>query len=215
MQNHYPFPLEPLPYAYDALEPTIDAQTVMIHHDRHLKSYVDNLNKTLEPYPMYHSWTLEMLLCNINALPEEIRIPVQRNAGGVYNHNFYFNGMSPHPSNPKNKLLDAINAAFGSYENFKAVFKKNALSVFGSGYSWLVMDKHANRPNELRIINTANQDTPLPCTVCPVLVIDVWEHAYYLKYQNKRADYIDNWFQVINWDKAEKNYNQCIDYKEL
>lgn len=212
--NHYPFPLVPLPYSYDALEPYIDARTVQIHHDHHLKTYVDNLNKALEPYPMYHSWSLEMLLCNINALPEEIQVPVHRNGGGVYNHNFYFNIMGGNHSQPKNNLLAAMENSFGSYEKFKQKFKQNALSVFGSGYSWLVMDNHANRPNGLRIMNTANQDTPMPCTVCPLLPIDVWEHAYYLKYQYKRADYIDNWFNVLNWDKIEKIYNQCISNKQ-
>lgn len=208
-QNHYPFPLIPLPYPYDALEPFIDARTVEIHHDKHLKAYVDNLNKALEPYPIYYDWTLEMLLCNINSLPYDIQTSVRNNGGGVHNHNMYFNIMSGNPSQPSEKMLTAITDAFGSIVNFKVELKKAALSVFGSGYAWLVMDTHANRKNGLRIMITPNQDTPLPCTVCPVILIDVWEHAYYLKYQNRRAEYIEAWFNVLNWSEAEKYYDQC------
>lgn len=209
-QEHYPFQLIPLPYPYDALEPFIDKQTMIYHHDNHLKTYVDNLNKTLAPYPMYHKWSLHRLLCNIPALPKEIQTPVKNYGGGVHNHNLFFSIMGNKESKtPVGNLALAIDEQFGSYDNFKAKWKEEALSVFGSGYAWLVVDNHNDNRGKLRIVKTQNQDTPMPCDLCPVILIDVWEHAYYLKYQYRRAEYIDNWFNVIDWNKAEENYNQC------
>ncbi len=202
----YKFELMPLPYDYSALEPYIDTKTMQIHHDRHLQTYVDNLNAALSGYPEYQNWPLEKLIRHSNWLPDEIRTKVKNNAGGVYNHNLYFNNLSPNKkTQPSGALADAINSVFGSFENFKEAFKKQALAVFGSGYAWLVVDKD----NQLRIITTANQDTPLTLDACPLMTIDVWEHAYYLKHYNKRADYIDDWFNVVDFDKALDNYNAC------
>lgn len=205
--QHYKFELMPLSYPYDALEPYIDQRTVRIHHDGHLKTYVNNLNNTLEPYPKYHDWTLEKLIIFNRILPKKIQTPVRHNAGGVYNHQLYFNIMSPHSDKSDAKrLMPEIEKQIGSYEEFADKFKKSALDVFGSGYAWLAMDRNGH----LKIINTANQDTVLTINLCPVLLIDVWEHAYYLKYQNKRSDYIDNWFNIINWEQAEKNFIDCL-----
>ncbi|MCL2213509.1 MAG: superoxide dismutase [Oscillospiraceae bacterium] len=205
MNNHYPFPLIPLPYDYTALEPHIDGLTMDLHHDRHLKTYVDNLNAALAPYPQYHSWTLEQLLYYADELPKDLQTPVLHNGGGVYNHNFYFAGMSPTSAKaPVGALADSINATFGSFDKFKDAFKTAALSVFGSGYAWLV----AEADKSLKIITTANQDTPLPQNVYPLVAIDVWEHAYYLMHYNLRADYIDDWFGVANWDAASALYGQ-------
>ena len=187
----YPFEVPALPYAYDALEPYIDKETMHFHHDKHLKAYVDNLNKALEGHSEYHSWTLERLLTDLDQLPEEIRTAVRNNAGGVYNHDLYFELMSPE----KQEIPAAIAEAFGGEENFKKQMKAAALGQFGSGFAWLAADK----TGALKIFALPNQDNPLSQGLRPVLGLDVWEHAYYLKYQNLRGDYIDNWFHVINW----------------
>lgn len=199
MNQHYKFVNPPLPYEYDALEPFIDAKTMELHHDRHLQTYVDNLNKILTDYPEYQNLTLEELILFAGSLPSEIKQSVLNNAGGVYNHIFFFSTMnfpsdSPLPAN----LLKTVDSNFGNFDNFKFEFTKAALSVFGSGYAWLVKDSFDN----LKIITTANQDTPLSLHLSPVLAIDVWEHAYYLKNYNKRADYIMNWFHVVDWEKV-------------
>ena len=170
---HYPFTNPPLPYAYQALEPYIDEKTMKLHHDRHLQTYVDNLNKALADYSRFHNWTLEQLIYNIASLPEEIQTAVRNNGGGVYNHLLYFTGL---------------------------------LSVFGSGYAWLVVAADGS----LMITTTKNQDTPLPLGLCPVFNLDVWEHAYYLKHYNLRADYIDDLFHVINWEQAGQRYMACF-----
>lgn len=197
----------PLPYAYNAMEPFIDTKTMELHHDKHLQAYVDNLNHALENYPMLHKLTLEQLLVQENLIPEEIRTAVHNNGGGVYNHRFYFNNLKIEGSkNPVGLLGEYIKKTFGSDQNFKNQMKEAAMSVFGSGYAWLVV----GGDGVLRIITTANQDTPLPEGLCPVLNLDVWEHAYYLKHYNVRADYIDDWFQVVNWEKADENYRSCF-----
>lgn len=206
MKNHYKFELEPLPYTYDALEPFIDAKTMEIHHNRHLQAYVYNLNKALCGYEYLHSWSLEKLICNADRLPADIRQAVKNNGGGVYNHNFYFDGMSCSAKMPNGRLWAAITKTFGSYENFVTEWKKQALGVFGSGYAWLV-----SNCGRLCIMTTANQETPLTRGQCPIMTIDVWEHAYYLKHYNKRADYIEDWLQVINWEKAEMNFLKTVD----
>jgi len=207
-QNTYPFQLVPLPYAYNALEPYIDEKTMHLHHDAHLQTYVNNLNAVLKDHPMLHSWTLEQLLAYSDMLPEEIHTAVINNGGGVYNHNFYFANMQPHAQQTalSGNLLHAINSEFGSYDNFKAKFKQQALAVFGSGYTALVL----NHNGSLEIMNTANQNTLLNEGVCLIMLIDVWEHAYYLKNYNVRANYIDNWFNVVNLSLAEKNFEKCI-----
>lgn len=201
--NHYKFQLKPLPYEYNALEPYIDEETVKLHHNKHLKTYVDNLNKTLENYPQFWNWPLEKLIKYYRFLPGCIQTPIINNAGGVYNHNFYFDIMTPHSEKePIGQLKKAINKTFGTFEKFKDEFKKSGLNRFGSGYAWLVKDHF----NKLRILSTANQDTPLTLGVTPILLVDVWEHAYYLKYKNLRKDYLDNWFNLINWEKCNYNY---------
>ena len=202
--NHYPFKNLPLPYDYDALEPYIDTQTMHFHHDKHLQTYIDNLNKALAEQPDLQNMSLEDLIKNADKLPCPIQKTIRNNAGGVYNHRFYFD-MLANPSSefPEGKLRKAIYEAFENYPRFKELFKQAALSVFGSGYAWLVSDK-----GKLNIITTANQNSPLESGLTPILTIDVWEHAYYLKHQNRRAEYIDNWFEIINWEKAEQNYTK-------
>ena len=203
MDQHYPYSLPPLPYAYDALIPTIGERTLHFHHDKHFQTYVDNLNKALRNYPFLQTFTLEQLLCNLESMPMEIRTQIRNNAGAVYNHRFYFNGLSKeHGQRPQGELAEAIDRQYGSYEKFKEEFTGAALSVFGSGYAWLVIDPQG----KLKIVTTANQDTPLAGNLAPVLVIDVWEHAYYLKHFNVRADYIKDWFEVVNWRFSEEQY---------
>ena len=206
MTQHYPFTLLPLPYLYDALEPYIDMETMYFHHTRHLRTYVDNLNKLLEPYPAYHDWTLEQLLLETNQLPESIRDGVHKNAGGVYNHQLYFAGMSPNPSVLSGKLETAMLLDFKTPEDFYGAFFDMAMTIFGSGYLWLVSDERG----KLVILPLPNQDTPLPEGLSPILNLDVWEHAYYLKHQNLRADYIHAWFQVVNWEEAERRYQKAL-----
>ena len=205
MQEYYKFINEPLPYSYKAMEPFIDIQTMYLHHDKHLQTYVDNLNKALRNYPFLQTFTLEQLLCNLESMPMEIRTQIRNNAGGVYNHRFYFNGLSKeHGQRPQGELAEAIDRQYGSYEKFKEEFTGAALSVFGSGYAWLVIDPQG----KLKIVTTANQDTPLAGNLAPVLVIDVWEHAYYLKHFNVRADYIKDWFEVVNWRFSDEQYKK-------
>lgn len=207
MNEHYPFVNPPLPYAYNALEPFIDTKTMHLHHDRHLQTYVDNLNNALENYPALQSWSLEQLITNTNEIPAEIQTAVRNNGGGVYNHIFYFNGLTPYGTNTSaGALYRAIVNDFGSTDQFFNEFRNQALSVFGSGYAWLVV----NSDGRLQIVTSPNQDTPLAQGFCPVLTIDVWEHAYYLKHYNERVNYINDWFQVINWVRTETLYNQCI-----
>lgn len=207
MNEHYKFINTPLPYAYNAMEPYIDEKTMRLHHDKHLQTYIDNLNQALSGYPAFQNWTLVQLIMNVPSLPADIQTSIKDNGGGVYNHQFYFsNLMNPCVQTPVGTLNESINREFGSYEAMQKQFKAAALSVFGSGYAWLVVDASGL----LKIITTANQDTPFTLGMCPVLNIDVWEHAYYLKHYNVRADYIDDWFRVVNWDMANKNYMECF-----
>lgn len=202
----YPFVNKPLPYDYDALEPYIDTKTMHLHHDKHLQTYVDNLNKALTDYPLLQKMALPQLLSNPDKLLQSARTAIMNNGGGVYNHRFYFNALAnPSIEEPIGELAGAINKAFGSFENFKSEFIKAALSVFGSGYAWLVLDGNG----KLKIITTANQDTPLAMGLCPILNVDVWEHAYYLKHYNVRADYLNDWFNVVNWPVISTNYMVC------
>lgn len=207
MSQHYPFTLEPLPYAYDALEPQIDAETLHFHHDKHLQTYVDNLNKTLENYPDYQDWSLEKLITQGDSLPEAIRTPVRNNAGGVYNHQLYFRCMGPEKdTRPSQRLLEEINRYFGSFEDWKEKMKNAAVTQFGSGWAWLVVDQEGR----MHVVKTPNQDTPLPSFMRPLLLVDVWEHAYYLQYQNRRPEYVDRWFSVINWKQVEENFEKSF-----
>ena len=198
------FELKPLPYAYDALEPYIDKETMMLHHDKHEKAYVDNLNKAISKYPELYKKGLEGILKDLNSIPEDIRETVKNNAGGVYNHDFFWSIMTPEKGQkPSKELLKAINKDFGSLDNLKTKFNEAALGRFGSGWAWLVLNKDGN----LSIISTPNQDSPISQDLKPILGIDVWEHAYYLKYQNRRKDYIDNWWNVVNWKQVENYFN--------
>lgn len=202
--NEGKFVLIPLPYSYDALEPYIDAKTMEIHHNKHEQAYVDNLNKAIANYAELYSKTTEQMLKNLDDIPTDIRQSVINNAGGVYNHEFFWSIMSPkHDQSPSGNLLKAIDSTFGSFDEFKKLFTEAALSVFGSGWAWLVKDSN----NKLSIITTANQNSPISNNLTPIIGLDVWEHAYYLKYQNRRKEYIDNWWHVVNWEQAEKNYN--------
>lgn len=195
-----PFENTPLPYAFDALEPYIDARTMEIHHDRHLQAYIDGLNRAIAPFPALQNCTAARLaVLNAPAL-RCIRPALCRNAGGVFNHRFYFAGMTPNGSRrlPCGALQAAVLQTFGTQAAFEDAFTKAALGVFGSGYVWLVRDV-AGRP---RIITTANQDTPMARGLRPLLCCDVWEHAYYLKHQNRRADYAADWLRVADWARA-------------
>jgi len=200
MDQTYPFQLIPLPYDYCALEPYIDAETMQLHHNRHLKTYVDNLNATLEQAPDYQNWTLRQLVQHSGSLPPALRTPVQRNAGGVFNHEFFFAGMSHEGGPPAGHLAGAIQTSYGNFADFYHQFKTQALAVFGSGYAWLAADGNG----QLHIMTTANQETPLHLN--PLICIDVWEHAYYLKHFNLRDDYIDAWFRVADFGVASRRY---------
>ncbi len=192
------FQLSPLPYGYDALEPVIDTMTMQIHHDKHHAAYVTNLNAAIEKHPEWGSKSLEALLMDLNAVPEDIRTAVRNHAGGTWNHDLFWKVMAPKAgSEPKGDLAKALDAAFGNFANFKSEFEKAANGRFGSGWAWLVKKGKA-----LSILSTANQDNPMSDGATPLLGLDVWEHAYYLKYQNRRAEYVTNWWKLVNWDEV-------------
>lgn len=194
--------LPALPYAFNALEPHFDAQTMEIHHDRHHAAYVNNLNAALEAHQDLQSKSIEELIGNIDALPEAIRTAVRNNGGGHANHSLFWELLSANGGGtPSGALADAINSAFGSYDNFKAEFAKAATTRFGSGWAWLIVDG-----GKVSITSTPNQDSPLMEGKTPILGLDVWEHAYYLKYQNKRPDYIGAFWNVVNWDEVSKRF---------
>lgn len=204
--NFYPFVNLPLPYELNAMEPFIDEKTMYLHHDKHLQTYIDNLNKVLTENPGLQALSLEQLIANIPRLPKAVQKPVRNNAGGVYNHRFYFEGLAnPSETEPSGKLQQAICAGFGNMEKFYGALKSAGLSVFGSGYAWLVAVR-----GRLQIVQTANQNCPLEQSMFPILAVDVWEHAYYLKHFNVRAAYLDDWRQVVNWKKAEERYNEYL-----
>lgn len=200
----YKFEVKPLPYSYDSLEPYINKDTMTLHHDKHYANYVNKLNTALEKYPDLQKLTLTQLLSNLDTLPKEVKSSVINNGGGVYNHEFFFDLMTSKKTIPSGELEKSITRDFKSLDRFKEEFKKAALDVFGSGWAWLVSDNNGN----LSIIKTSNQDTPISQNLTPILGIDVWEHAYYLRYQNNRANYIDNWFNVVDWSIALNNYLQ-------
>lgn len=205
--DHYPFTLTPLPYAYNALEPFISRESLILHHDKLLRAYVDNLNRLLAPCANFHNYPLKKLLCNISYLPRSIQTAVMNNAGGVYNHELYFDILKNPGTMPSGNLAAAIDRAFDSFDSFKSQFRQCALSVFGSGYAYLVVERHVHQSRGLRIVSAANQDTPLPMGLCPLMPADVWEHAYYLDYQNRRTDYVDNLFAIINWERVGELYD--------
>ncbi|GEM83720.1 MAG: superoxide dismutase [Mn] [Meiothermus sp.] len=199
----YPFKLPDLGYPKDALEPHIDAQTMDIHHGKHHAAYVNNLNAALEKHPELHSWSIEDLLGKIAQVPEDIRTAVRNNGGGHHNHTLFWDILTPGGAKePTGKLAEAINATFGSFEELKTKMTQAGLTRFGSGWSWLVKDKDG----KLHVYSTANQDSPLMEGHTPLLGIDVWEHAYYLKYQNRRPDYLAAIWNVINWDKVASRF---------
>lgn len=202
----YPFVVRPLPYEYDALVPVLDEETLHFHHDKHYKTYVDNLNNALSDYPELQRLSLEELLSSINSLPAQVQTPIRNNGGGVYNHELYFDSMkNPVGQEPDGILAEAIERDFGSYKQWKEQMKQAAVSKFGSGWAWLVTDENG----KLSIVQTANQDVPDLKKYTPLLLVDIWEHAYYLQYQNRRADYVEGWFDLINWRKAGKRYEDA------
>jgi Fe-Mn family superoxide dismutase len=196
------FTLPPLPYAYDALEPHIDARTMEIHHDKHHAAYVANLNKTVADYPDLGKKSIEDLMKDLNDVPEKIRTAVRNNGGGHYNHSLFWLMMKPNGGGePTGDLAKAIDTNFGSFDAFKDKFTEASTKVFGSGWTWLVADGA-----KLKIVSTPNQDTPLSIGQIPLLGLDIWEHAYYLKHKNKRADYIAAWWNVVNWDFVSERH---------
>ena len=198
------FELPNLPYAYDALEPYVDAQTMQIHHSKHHVAYINNLNAALEKQPALATKSLEELLGDLNAVPEDIRMVVRNHGGGTYNHNLFWVFMSPKGGGePKGALAKAIEAAFGNYTTFKENFEKAANTRFGSGWAWLSVKQGGG----LVVTSTANQDSPLSEGLRPILGIDVWEHAYYLKYQNRRPEYVSNWWNVVNWEEVARRFD--------
>ena len=203
------YELPKLPYAYDALEPVIDARTVEIHYSKHHQTYLTNLNKIVEENPqVFAGKTIEEVLSNLEAIPESIRQQVINQGGGYYNHNLYWANLSPNGGDePKGQLKEAIDKAFGSFEAMKEKLAQAAKGVFGSGYGQLVLD---NKTKELEIIQTKNQDAACSIGKTTLLIIDVWEHAYYLNYQNRRPEYVDKIFSIVNWEEVEKRYDEAL-----
>ena len=189
-----------LPWGYDALEPHLDKQTMEIHHGKHHQTYVTNLNKALESAPDLAAKSLDELMKELGKIPEAIRTTVRNMGGGVWNHNFYWESMAPGKGGvPSGKLGDAIKSTFGGFDQFKELLTKTAVGHFGSGWGWLVVNK-----GKLEVISRSNQGCPISEGLTPLLVVDVWEHAYYLKYQNRRAEFVGAWWNVINWEEVAK-----------
>jgi len=198
------FELPPLPYDYNALEPHIDTQTMQIHHDKHHAAYVTNLNNALGNHE-FASLAVDDVVRRINEVPENIRTAVRNNGGGHSNHTMFWQIMKPNGGGaPTGALANAIQSTFGSFDAFKAAFNDAGVKRFGSGWAWLILDKSG----KLQVISTANQDSPLMDGNYPVMGNDVWEHAYYLKYQNRRPDYLNAWWNVVNWDEIARRYSQ-------
>ena len=198
------FELPKLPYAYDALEPHIDARTMEIHHTKHHNAYITNLNGAVEKAPELAGKSVEQMLSDLNAVPEAVRGVVRNHGGGTFNHNLFWEIMAPKAGGaPSGELAKAIDAAFGSFDAFKDQFTKAANTRFGSGWAWLV-----KKGSGLAVVSTANQDNPLSEGMTPILGVDVWEHAYYLHYQNRRADYVAAWWNVVNWDAVAEKFSK-------
>jgi Fe-Mn family superoxide dismutase len=198
--------LPALPYAFDALEPHVDARTMEIHHGKHHAAYVNNLNAALESHPELQKKTVAELVADLTAVPEAIRMAVRNNAGGHYNHGLFWKWMTPKGGgSPSGVLAKAISDAFNDLAAFKDAFAKAAMGRFGSGWAWLVVDGSG----ALKVVSTPNQDTPLAEKQKPILGLDVWEHAYYLKYQNRRADYVAAWWNVVNWGEVDTLFGQA------
>ena len=198
-----PFSLPQLPYAYDALEPHIDARTMEIHHTKHHQAYVNNLNTALEKAPEFQGKSLDELMRGINSVPEAVRTAVRNNGGGHWNHSMFWQVMGPNKGGePSGKLASSIKTSFGDFAKFKEQFAAAAAGRFGSGWAWLIDEGNG----KLSITSTPNQDNPLMDGKKPLLGLDVWEHAYYLKYQNRRPDYVTAWWNVVNWDAVAEKY---------
>jgi len=197
------YELPPLPYPFDALEPHIDAKTMEIHHDKHHQAYITNANNALKDYPLLAAKPVEELIADLSAVPEAIRTTVRNNAGGHANHSFFWLILGPNAGgSPKGKLADAITSTFGSFDQFKEKIQAAGAGRFGSGWAWLVI----NKAGSLEITSTPNQDNPIMDGLKPVFGVDVWEHAYYLKYQNRRPDYLKAIWNVVNWDAVGKHF---------
>ncbi|WP_028546622.1 superoxide dismutase [Paenibacillus taiwanensis] len=200
------FTLPKLSYAYDELEPYLDSKTMEIHHSKHHAAYVANLNKSLERYPQFQHATVEQLLSHLDDIPADIRAAIRNYGGGHYGHSLYWTIMSPiGGGNPYGDIAKAIEKQFGSYAQLKDELTSAALSRFGSGWGWLVVHN-----GKLEVMSTANQDTPLMEQKTPILVVDVWEHAYYLQYQNKRPDFVSSWWNVVNWEEVNRRYYEAM-----
>jgi Fe-Mn family superoxide dismutase len=201
-----PYELPALPYGYDALEPYIDTRTMEIHHSKHHAGYVNGLNNALADYPQLQEKTVNELLADLDAIPEAIRTAVRNSGGGHANHTLFWELMGSNAGGePGGNIADAIKKTFGDFTSFKDVFSKAAATRFGSGWAWLVKTSDG----ALEVLSTPNQDTPISQGLTPILGLDVWEHAYYLKYQNRRPDYIAAWWNVVNWAAVEKNFEEA------
>jgi Fe-Mn family superoxide dismutase len=195
--------LPPLPYAFDALEPYIDAETMELHHDRHHATYVNNYNEAIADYPELQSQGIIDVLRNLEAIPEDVRITIRNNGGGHINHSMFWQIMSPDGGGePQGELAEQINQTFGSFADFQTAFEEAGANQFGSGWVWLVSNNEGN----LQIITTLNQDSPIMQGLYPIMGNDVWEHAYYLSYRNRRADYLDAWWNVVNWEEVGRRF---------
>jgi superoxide dismutase, Fe-Mn family len=196
------YELPPLSYPFNALEPHIDAKTMEIHHDKHHQAYITNANNALKDHPDLAAKPVDELIADLSQVPESIRTVVRNNAGGHSNHSFFWKIIGPNAGGaPKGKLADAINSTFGSFDAFKEKLQASGAGRFGSGWAWLVVNK-----GKLEVTSTPNQDSPIMESQKPVIGVDVWEHSYYLLYQNRRPDYLKAWWNVVNWDQAEKNF---------
>jgi Fe-Mn family superoxide dismutase len=199
------FELPSLPYAYGALEPSIDAMTMEIHHSKHHNAYVSNLNAALEKHPELTGKSLEELVSNLASVPEDIRTAVRNNGGGHFNHSLFWTVMSPDGGEqPSGELASVIGETFGDFDSFKDTFAKAAATRFGSGWAWLGL-----KDGKLKVLSMPNQDVPMMEGLTPILGIDVWEHAYYLKYQNRRPEYVSNWWNVVNWDEVARRFAEA------
>lgn len=199
------YELPDLPFAYDTLEPYMDAETMKIHHGKHHAAYVAKLNSILEKYPKLQDKKIENLLDNLNLIPKEIRQAVINFGGGHYNHAFFWKTLTPKKTKPSQKFAKALEAKWGSLEKFKEDFSAQSASFFGSGWTWLVL-----KNKELKIITTSNQDSPISNGYIPIITLDLWEHSYYLKYQNRRQEYIEAFWNIINRDEASRRYEEAI-----
>ena len=198
------FELPPLPYAYDALEPYIDAMTMEIHHTKHHNAYVTNLNAALEKRPELANWSLDDLVRNPNEVPEDVQTAVRNHGGGHYNHSIFWKVMTPNGGGePRGDLARSIADTYGDFASFKNTFTQAGMNRFGSGWAWLGF-----KGGKLAVVSIANQDAPLMEGLTPILGVDVWEHAYYLKYQNRRAEYLSNWWNVVNWEEVARRFEE-------